>query len=53
MLNPLILNDYSLKDTFDAANRIKNIPKDLLNNNYDGPEGSAVRALPEQISRSS
>ena len=33
MLNPLTLNDYSLKDTFDAANRIKSIPRDLLNNN--------------------
>ena len=33
MLNPLTQNDYSLKGTFDAANRIKNIPKDLLNNN--------------------
>ena len=29
LLNPLIQNDYSLKDTFDAAEHIKNIPKEL------------------------
>ena len=33
LLNPLTHNNYSLKDTFDAAARINNILKELLNDN--------------------
>ena len=32
LLNPLRQNEYSLKDTFDAAERIKKIPKELIRN---------------------
>lgn len=32
LLNPLTQNDYSLKDTFHAAERIKSIPEELLQN---------------------
>ena len=31
-LNPLTQNKYSLKDTFDASERIKKIPKELISN---------------------
>ena len=34
LLNPLTINEYSLKDSFDAANRIKCIPQKLLENGY-------------------
>ena len=35
LLNPLTQNNYSLKDSFDAVERINKIPKDLLDNsNY-------------------
>ena len=33
LLNPLTQNEFSLKDTFDAAERIRNIPRELLNDN--------------------
>ena len=32
LLNPLPQNEYSLKNTFDAAERIKKIPKELIRN---------------------
>ena len=32
LLNPLTQNEYSLKDTFDGAERIKKISKELLRN---------------------
>ena len=32
LLNPLTQNEYSLKNTFDAADRIKKIPKELIRN---------------------
>ena len=34
LLNPLTINEYSLKDSFDAANRIKCIPQNLFENGY-------------------
>ena len=32
LLNPLTKSEYSLKDTFDAAESIKKIPKELIRN---------------------
>ena len=32
LLNPLTQNEYSLKDTFDAAERIKKIPEEVIRN---------------------
>ena len=32
LLNPLTQNEYSLKDTFDADERLKKIPKELIRN---------------------
>ena len=29
-MNPLTLNDFTVKDSFDAANKIQQIPKELL-----------------------
>ena len=34
LLNPLTINEYLLKDSFDAANRIKCIPQNLFENGY-------------------
>ena len=34
LLNPLQHNDHSLRDTFDAADRIRNIPPELLEEGY-------------------
>ena len=34
LLFPLTCNDYSLKDTFEAAERIKSIPKQLFEDGY-------------------
>ena len=34
MLNPLTLNAYQLKDSFDTAECIKRIPRNLLNEGY-------------------
>ena len=34
LLQPLTINDYSLKDSFEAAERINLIPKELLNDGY-------------------
>ena len=34
LLNPLTINEYSLKDSFDAVNRIKGIPQNLFENGY-------------------
>ena len=34
LLQPLTLNEFSLKDSFDAAQRIKSIPKQLLEKGY-------------------
>ena len=34
LLNPLTSNDYSLKDSFDTANRIRTIPKHLFDEGY-------------------
>ena len=34
LLQPLTLNEFTLKDTFDAATRINSIPKQLLNDGY-------------------
>ena len=34
MLNPLTINNHQLKDSFDAAQRIKTIPNDLYNDGY-------------------
>ena len=30
LLNPLTLNDFTVKDSFDAANKIQQIPKELF-----------------------
>ena len=32
VLNPLTQNEYSLKDTFDADEQIKKIPKEIIRN---------------------
>ena len=34
LLNPLTINDYNLKDTFDAVSAIKAIPQDLFDQGY-------------------
>ena len=34
LLKPLTVNEFSVKDSFDAATRINNIPKDLLESNH-------------------
>ena len=34
LLNPLTINNHQLKDSFDAAQRIKAIPNDLYNDGY-------------------
>ena len=34
LLNPLTINEYSVKDSFDAANRIKGISQRLFENGY-------------------
>ena len=34
LLNPLTLNDHTIKDSFDAASRIRNIPKNLFDQGY-------------------
>lgn len=34
LLNPLTINDYDLKDTFDAVSAIKAIPQDLFDQGY-------------------
>ena len=34
LLNPLTQNEYHLKDSFDAAERIKNIPGHLYDEGY-------------------
>ena len=34
LLNPLTLNSYTLKDSFDAAERIRQIPNELFHNGY-------------------
>ena len=34
LLNPLTLNDFTVKDSFDAANKIQQIPKELFNAGY-------------------
>ena len=34
LLNPLIMNEFSLKDSFDATKRIQNIPDELFEKGY-------------------
>ena len=34
LLNPLTINEYSLKDSFDTANKIRNIPKELFDDTF-------------------
>ena len=34
LLNPLTMNSHTLKDSFDAATRIQNIPEELFRNGY-------------------
>ena len=34
LLNPLTINDYAIKDTFDAVHKINNIPKQLYEEGY-------------------
>ena len=34
LLNPLTLNQYSLRDSFDAADAIKSIPPELFSQGY-------------------
>ena len=34
LLNPLTLNDFTVKDSFDAANKIQQIPKELFDSGY-------------------
>ena len=34
LLNPLTSNEYTIKDSFDAATRIKSIPQQLLDQGY-------------------
>ena len=34
LLNPLTLNDLTVKDSFDAANKIQEIPKELFDSGY-------------------
>ena len=34
LLNPLTLNDFTVKDLFDAANKIQQIPKELFDSGY-------------------
>ena len=33
-MNPLTLNDFTVKDSFDAANKIQQIPKELFDSGY-------------------
>ena len=33
-MNPLTLNDFTVKDLFDAANKIQQIPKELFDSGY-------------------
>lgn len=34
VFNPLIINEYTIKDFFDAFTRIKNIPQELFDQGY-------------------
>ena len=34
LLNPLTVNDFTLKDSFDAADKINQIPKELFNDGF-------------------
>ena len=34
LLNPLTMNEFSLKDSFDATKRIQNIPDELFEKGY-------------------
>ena len=34
LLNPLTLTDFTVKDSFDAANKIQEIPKELFDSGY-------------------
>ena len=34
MLQPLTINDYTLKDSFDAANKIKSVPSEMFEEGY-------------------
>ena len=34
LLQPLTINDYTLKDSFDAANKIKSVPSEMLEEGY-------------------
>ena len=35
LLNPLAINEFTLKDSFDAVNKIKNIPPHLFDDGYN------------------
>ena len=35
LLNPLAMNEFTLKDSFDAVNKIKNIPPHLFDDGYN------------------
>ena len=35
LLNPLAMNEFTLKDSFDAVNKIKNIPSHLFDDRYN------------------
>ena len=41
-LEPLIVNQFTFDDSFDAARRIKNIPKELLDYRYKNVPFDAV-----------
>ena len=34
LLQPLTINDYTLKDSFDAANKIKSVPSEMFEEGY-------------------
>ena len=34
LLQPLTINDYTLKDSFDAANKIRNVPSEMFEEGY-------------------
>ena len=34
LLNPLALNDFTVKASFDAANKIQQVPKELFDSGY-------------------
>lgn len=47
VFNPLIINEYTIKDFFDAFTRIKNIPQELFDQGYRCVSFDVVPLLPK------